>query len=61
MTFFLQVGNNDLANFDDQQLLAHLLERYHWLIEKVMESEELRNVRVLPQLHTYLWGNKRGV
>ncbi len=59
--FFLQVGNNDLSNLDDQQLLAHLLERYQWLIDKVMESEELKNVRVLPQLHTYLWGNKRGV
>lgn len=59
--FFLQVGNNDLSNLDDQQLLAHLLERYQWLIDKVMKSEELKNVRVLPQLHTYLWGNKRSV
>lgn len=59
--FFLQVGNNDLSNLDDRELLSHLLERYEWLIDEVMKSEELKDVRVLPQLHTYLWGNKRGV
>ncbi|MBO0991716.1 7-carboxy-7-deazaguanine synthase QueE [Bacillus sp. SD088] len=61
VSFFLQVGNNDLSNLDDRQLLSYLLERYEWLIDEVMKSNELKNVRVLPQLHTYLWGNKRGV
>ncbi|HJV31901.1 MAG TPA: 7-carboxy-7-deazaguanine synthase QueE, partial [Bacillales bacterium] len=32
-----------------------------WLINKTMNDTELTNVRVLPQLHTYVWGNKRGV
>ncbi|MCJ7841505.1 7-carboxy-7-deazaguanine synthase QueE [Lederbergia sp. NSJ-179] len=61
VNLFLQVGNDDLANLDDRHLLSHLLERYEWLIGKVMKSEELKDVHVLPQLHTYLWGNKRGV
>ncbi|WP_174612931.1 7-carboxy-7-deazaguanine synthase QueE [Virgibacillus ihumii] len=58
---FLQVGNDDTGNADDDQLLRRLVNRYDWLVDQVMDSHELRNVRVLPQLHTYLWGNKRGV
>ncbi|MBM7599391.1 7-carboxy-7-deazaguanine synthase [Virgibacillus halotolerans] len=58
---FLQVGNNDLEIADDKELLDQMLRNYEKLIDKVMESNELKDVRVLPQLHTYLWGNKRGV
>ncbi|MGG5254152.1 7-carboxy-7-deazaguanine synthase QueE [Neobacillus sp. SM06] len=59
--FFLQVGNDDLTAGDDQKLLNSLLRKYEWLINKTMEDEEFQAVRVLPQLHTYVWGNKRGV
>ncbi|WP_160722964.1 7-carboxy-7-deazaguanine synthase QueE [Bacillus sp. USDA818B3_A] len=59
--FFVQVGNNDLTTADNQQLLLHLLNQYERLIDKVMADPELNDVKVLPQLHTFLWGNKRGV
>ncbi|AOV07500.1 7-carboxy-7-deazaguanine synthase QueE [Sporosarcina ureilytica] len=58
---FIQVGNDDLEKANEAELLAHLLERYEQLIDQVMADKELKHVRVLPQLHTYLWGNKRGV
>lgn len=58
---FLQVGNDDLETKNDQELLPHLLGKYEQLIDRVMASDVLNDVRVLPQLHTYLWGNKRGV
>ena len=57
----LQVGNNDLETEKDRELLDQMLRNYEKLIDQVMERNELKNVRVLPQLHTYLWGNKRGV
>jgi len=59
--FYLQVGNDEIAESDSKQLISHLLEKYEALIDKVVEDEKLRNVRVLPQLHTLVWGNKRGV
>lgn len=59
--FYLQVGNDDIASMDNTQLVSHLLEKYQMLIDKVMMDEELKNVKVLPQLHTLIWGNKRGV
>ncbi|MDR6123492.1 7-carboxy-7-deazaguanine synthase [Bacillus sp. SLBN-46] len=59
--FFLQVGNDDIKSSDNQQLVNQLLHKYEWLIDKVMLDNELKNVKVLPQLHTYIWGNKRGV
>ncbi|WP_282154991.1 7-carboxy-7-deazaguanine synthase QueE [Cytobacillus gottheilii] len=59
--FFLQVGNSDNQTADNQQLLAQLIEKYEWLIDKTMADHELKDVKVLPQLHTYIWGNKRGV
>lgn len=59
--FFLQVGNDDTTTVNDQELLIHLLKKYESLIDKVMLDQELNHVKVLPQLHTLLWGNKRGV
>jgi len=58
---FIQVGNDDLETTNEANLLGHLLDKYAWLINKVMNEDQLKHVRVLPQLHTYLWGNKRGV
>ncbi|MEH7108482.1 7-carboxy-7-deazaguanine synthase QueE [Bacillus sp. JJ1764] len=59
--FFFQVGNDDNKTNENQQLVSQLIDKYEWLIEKVMKDHELKNVKVLPQLHTYVWGNKRGV
>jgi 7-carboxy-7-deazaguanine synthase len=61
VTLFLQTGNDDLVEMDTSVLLSQLLKKYEWLIERVMASTELKSVRVLPQLHTWIWGNKRGV
>ncbi|MFB5661316.1 7-carboxy-7-deazaguanine synthase QueE [Alteribacillus sp. HJP-4] len=58
---YAQTGNDELSAEDSRQLRDHLLERYQWLIEKVTNSEKLNSVKVLPQLHTLLWGNKQGV
>ncbi|MBD1380393.1 7-carboxy-7-deazaguanine synthase QueE [Metabacillus arenae] len=59
--FYLQVGNEDVDESNDQKLVSKLLTRYEWLIEKVTNAKEFNNARVLPQLHTLVWGNKRGV
>jgi 7-carboxy-7-deazaguanine synthase len=59
--FYVQVGNEDIHETDDEKLVSILLEKYEWLIEQVMVEEEMNAVRVLPQLHALVWGNKRGV
>lgn len=59
--FFLQTGNEHLTSLDNQKLFKSLLEKYDWLINKTILDDELKNVKVLPQLHTFVWGNKRGV
>lgn len=59
--FFLQVGNDDLEESKVTNLASHLLDKYEWLIEKVVTSARLNHVRVLPQVHALVWGNKRGV
>ncbi|WP_066297391.1 7-carboxy-7-deazaguanine synthase QueE [Bacillus sp. FJAT-29937] len=59
--FYLQVGNDDITTADQDTLVNQLIEKYTWLIDKVVEDSDLNNVKVLPQLHTYIWGNKRGV
>ncbi|WEG15016.1 7-carboxy-7-deazaguanine synthase QueE [Pullulanibacillus sp. KACC 23026] len=61
VAFFLQVGNDDIETGDKEGLIHHLLGKYEWLIEKAIQSTELKDVRVLPQVHTLIWGNKRGV
>lgn len=59
--FYLQTGNNDTATTDNGMLVSSLLERYEWLIGLSVRSSIMNDAKVLPQLHTLLWGNKRGV
>lgn len=59
--FFLQVGNENNKTSDNLKLVSLLLQKYEWLINKTMLDHECKDVKVLPQLHTYIWGNKRGV
>ncbi len=59
--FFLQVGNDDTATIDDAKLVNDLLNRYEWLIDLSVRSSIMNDAKVLPQLHTLVWGNKRGV
>ncbi|MDQ0162245.1 7-carboxy-7-deazaguanine synthase QueE [Bacillus alveayuensis] len=59
--FYLQVGNPLITEQNDAVLAQQLLKRYNWLINMVMHDEVLKDIRVLPQLHTLVWGNKRGV
>lgn len=54
--FFLQPGNPE-GEFD----LTQAIGRYESLVKKALGDSELNNVRVLPQLHTWLWGNEREV
>ncbi|WP_149094427.1 7-carboxy-7-deazaguanine synthase QueE [Paenibacillus terrae] len=58
---FLQTGNPDVNTENTGQIAESLLHRYEWLIDRVMDDSRLNDVRVLPQLHTLVWGNKRGV
>ncbi|MEW9503001.1 7-carboxy-7-deazaguanine synthase QueE [Jeotgalibacillus marinus] len=59
--FYIQTGNDQVHEENDKRLVSDLISRYEWLIDRVMERPVLNRVRVLPQLHTYVWGNKRGV
>ncbi|XEC94712.1 7-carboxy-7-deazaguanine synthase QueE [Paenibacillus tarimensis] len=59
--FYVQAGNDELSEQDPAVLRDRLVSRYEWLVEQVMSNDELRQVHVLPQLHAWLWGNKRGV
>ncbi|MCZ2258218.1 7-carboxy-7-deazaguanine synthase QueE [Sporosarcina sp. G11-34] len=59
--FFLQTGNSDTTTTDDAELVSTLLHRYEWLIEQTVQSPIMNDAKVLPQLHTLIWGNKRGV
>jgi 7-carboxy-7-deazaguanine synthase len=56
---YLSVGNPDPSAGGD--VAAHLLARLAWLVDRVVQDEALNGVHVLPQLHTLLWGNRRGV
>lgn len=59
---YISVGNLDVSSLDN--LDSHrkqLLEDLDWLFDKICGDAEMNNVRPLPQLHTLVWGNRRGV
>lgn len=61
LPFFMQVGNEDTLTMVRDELVSALLSKYEALIDKVIADHELKEVKVLPQLHALVWGNKRGV
>lgn len=58
--FYLQFGNPYLDDDVDNHT-EKLLSRYEALVDRVMASNDMNQVYVLPQLHTLLWSNKKGV
>lgn len=56
--FFLQVGNTSThpITFD----LQGLIERFIWLSNRLFEDSWF-DVTLLPQLHTIIWGNRKGI
>jgi 7-carboxy-7-deazaguanine synthase len=54
--FTLQVGN--ALGEDDT---AALLRKLDWLAQRAMRDEAMGDALVLPQLHTLMYGNRRGV
>lgn len=57
--FYVSVGNEDSAEGGD--ISPRLLEKLDWLWEKVLSDPQANNFRPLPQLHTLVWANRRGV
>lgn len=53
---YLQAGNETVGDFD----LGKVLHKLEWLINKVT-ADQWNEVAVLPQLHTLIWGNRKGV
>ncbi len=59
LPLYLQPGNDNVDADSTFDLLQNQ-QKYEWLINKVNEKKWY-NAHVLPQLHVWLWGNKRGV
>lgn len=65
---YLQPGNHtppplskDVPDADAQPLdMAGILDRMRWLVERTLR-DGWHGATVLPQLHTLLWGNLRGI
>lgn len=57
---YLQAGNHTPPHIAPEVDIPGVLQRLNWLIQRVTE-EKWYSVTVLPQLHTLLWSNKRGV
>lgn len=59
LRLYLSVGNTNINS--SEPIRDDILEAYEKLIDEVVHDKELDSVYVLPQLHTLVWGNKKGV
>jgi 7-carboxy-7-deazaguanine synthase len=62
--FYLSVGTEVPSPGHTREpffMTVEIMERYRWLVQCVLEEPRLKNVTVLPQLHSMLWGSKKGV
>jgi 7-carboxy-7-deazaguanine synthase len=58
-TVYLQTGSP--ISFTTEQIQQGIIERTKWLIDKVTNEKRFGHVRVMPQLHTILYGQRKGV
>ena len=56
---YLSVGNANA--YEEGKISDRLLEKLGWLWDKVYQDPAFNDVRPLPQLHTLVYDNKRGV
>lgn len=59
VAFYLSVGNVNASEPGD--ISGRLLSSLDWLWSKVLADPAMNNARPLPQLHTLVWANRRGV
>lgn len=55
---YINVGNTDTKEEGD--ISKRVLQDYEKLIDKICKSK-MKNVYIMPQIHTLVWGNKQGV
>jgi len=60
LPLYLQAGNHTPPQSGQEIDIPGILERMDWLIQRTI-ADHWYTVTVLPQLHTLLWGNRRGV
>jgi 7-cyano-7-deazaguanosine (preQ0) biosynthesis protein QueE len=60
LPLYLQAGNHTPPQSGQEIDIPGILERMDWLIQRTI-ADHWYAVTVLPQLHTLLWGNRRGV
>ena len=63
LPLYLQPGNHTPPppDAEDAQIdMDGIMRRYEWLIDKTL-ADQWYTVKILPQLHVLVWGNKRGV
>lgn len=60
LPLYLQAGNHTPPHLSEEIDLPGILSRMDWLIERALQ-DQWYTPTILPQMHTILWGNKRGV
>lgn len=60
LPLYLQAGNHTPPQHAQEIDIPGILDRMDWLIQRTI-TDRWYTVTVLPQLHTLLWGNRRGV
>lgn len=58
---YLSVGNSWTNLTEEQGFTGLILDRYKKIIEWTLEDPSLKDVSVLPQIHTLVWENLQGV
>lgn len=56
---YINVGNTDTEEFGD--ISKRVLSDYRNLVDKIMVDTTFKDVYIMPQIHTLIWGNKQGV
>lgn len=63
--FYLSCGTEPHKAFDppetDDETAIIVLTKFRWLVRKALEQSVFKDVTVLPQMHSMIWGRRLGV
>ena len=60
LPFVMQVGNSFYNNNISYESLVYKLNKKLRILSEKVLKDKLQGIRVLPQLHVYIWGNEKG-
>jgi 7-carboxy-7-deazaguanine synthase len=60
--FYLQIGTTPGGTSTSvEEIRKDIFNRMDWVVDRVLNDRTFKDVKILPQMHTLMYGHRRGI